>query len=206
MPVLPYVPNAAQLAIRHVQSSQAALCTLHLLGPSGFNSGDLDELCETAAESWGAQLMPGMSFKAQLLGATARGIRGEGDALGTYTMPTPTAGSITNESERPQEAVCIKLSTGLSGAGFRGRMYLPGIPNNVVDEGLLDLTYRQGRASALSGWLTYIKGNTAFEPVIISYYREKVLRAIPVVTPIQKGESVTTYPSKLSSRTPGSGS
>lgn len=206
MPVLPYVENACQLAIEHRQSGQKALCTLHLLGPSAFNSGDLDELCETAAESWGAQLMPGMSFKAAVLGATARGIRGEGDALGTYTLSSPQAGAITNESERPQEAVCIKLSTGLSGAGFRGRMFLPGIPNNVVDEGLLDTTYRLGRATALSGWLNYIKGNTAFEPVIISYYREKVLRATPVVTPIQKGESVTNYPSKLSSRTPGSGS
>lgn len=205
MPVLPYVPNACQLAIQHVQGDQDAYCTLHLLGPSGFNGGDLDELCELATEQWGSRLMPGMPFNTELLGAKARGIRGEGDALGSYVLAAPIEGAITNASARPQEAVCIKLSTGLSGAGFRGRMYLPGVPNNTVENGLLDQTYRLGRATALTGWISWIKGNTAFEPVIISYYREKVLRLDPVITPIVKGESITDYPSNLASRTPGSG-
>lgn len=205
MPVLPYVENACQLAIKHTSSTEQAFVTLHMLGPSGFNSGDLDELCELAFEQWATRMLPGMPFNTVAESAAARGIRGEGDALGSYLPAAPIPGAITNATARPQEAVCLKLSTGLSGKGFRGRMFVPGVPNNVVEVGLIESSYRIGRATALTGWLTWLKGNTNFEPVIISYYREKVLRAIPVVTPIQQAESITRYPSNLASRTPGSG-
>lgn len=206
MPVLPYVDNGAQLVVRTYQSSQEQLHTLHLLGPSAFNNGDLDALCAEASDLWVTYMIPLMTFKCVHTDAFARGIRGDGDALGAFIRPTPVAGNITNEGERPQEATCIKLSTGRSGAGYRGRMFVAGLPNNVVDEGIISLGYRTDVAAALKSWLDALAAATPFEPVIISYYKDKVVRAIPVVTPIKDCISVKQTPSNLSSRNPGSGS
>lgn len=205
MPTLPYVENGAQVAVVVTQSGQDCLHTFHVLGPAGWDNAAADNFCEFVYERWGVRMMPGMSFKAVAARVEMRGIRGEGDAFGTYLPEDPVGGAITNEGERPQEAACIKTTTGRTGAGFRGRMFLAGLPNNVVNEGLLDDVYRNGRASALQAFFLDLRGGSVFNPVVVSYYREKEIRPVPVATPITGAASVRKIPSKLESRAPGSG-
>lgn len=205
MPQLPYVTNGVQVSIIHEQSLQAALCTFHALGFSGFNQADLDQLADYVGERWKIRLMPQMSFKCALLQVEARGIRQNGDFVGLWTSGAPYEGLITNESERPQEATCIKVTTGLTGAGYRGRMFIPGLPNNVVDEGEISSVYRFATAAGLRLFFEDIKNNTEFQPVVVSYVYNKVVRAVPVTTPIRSTDTVTKTPSVLPSRKPGKG-
>lgn len=205
MPTLPYVANGAQVAIKNLVAGQECLITFHVLGPLGFSNEDLDELCEVVGQRAAARLYPGMSFIASLGEVTARGIRYEGDASGLYVPPTDVEGGVANETQRPQEACCIKVETGRTGAGYNGRNFLPAIPGNVVFEGKINFDYRTGRAAALQAFYLDIRGMTPFNPVIISYWREKTIRPTPIATPITKCVSKRVAPSYLSSRDPGSG-
>lgn len=206
MPTLPYVENGCQVAIAHLVQAQECLVTFHALGPLGFSNEDLDSLCEIVGQRWAQRMFPSMSYVTSLVGVEARGIRYEGDAFGSYTPPTDVDGAISTETERPQEALCIKTETGRTGAGFRGRNFIPGMPTNRVLGGLVDITYRTGVATALAAFYNDVRGMTPFVPVVVSYWREKAIRPVPLATPITNAKSVRRTPSSLASREPGSGS
>lgn len=95
-------------------------------------------------------------------------------AAGSGTSGVPMPGSVTTS---------IKLSTGLRGRSYRGRMYWPAIGINDVSNGLLATARRDAIVAAVNTLKTSLtSGSPSDSLVIVSYRTGGVWRVTGVAT------------------------
>lgn len=114
--------------------------------------------------------------------------------------PPDTAGDNIGDADNTAIAAAIKLATAQTGRSYRGRWFVGGLPNNVVQNGLIDETYLSGLAVGVGNLITTIRDETTANPVILSYFSNGAQRVTPVATTITNAIDVTPYPALLHSR------
>lgn len=68
----------------------------------------------------------------------------------------------------PAVALVVSKKTGLAGKGLRGRVYLPGVPETLVDEaGVIDPTYLASMQTLMNNLRTSINGDAAVDEMVL---------------------------------------
>jgi hypothetical protein len=198
---LPPFPSAVRLSFVHQQFNQEMVTGITMQAASIPDFDAIKDLAEAAKLIWANTMRPVRSFESFFSGVEARQqVPGSGIGYDAY-LPEIQGGDITVDSDDPARACVVKLKTEKVGKSFRGRAFLPGVPNNVVINGLLDVGYRGACAVALSSVLTQLDSLAGvWTPVVVSYFTNNAMRPAPISTRIDQAVSVTRRPAHMSTR------
>jgi hypothetical protein len=120
-------------------------------------------------------------------------------------------GGIDEEAAPNNVAACIKLATAVAGRSFRGRNYIPGIPNSKVTLNTLDAGFIadfENAYSSLTGAGTFLAG---WEMVVVSRFTgggpgvPSAPRVAGIATPVTAGIFTSPYVRSMRSREIGHG-
>lgn len=114
-----------------------------------------------------------------------------GTAVSYEYVYTPVAGQVTGDMLPPQCAFVYSLKTALKGRSYRGRFYLPGIPE-VLNVGGQCAAASLANMVAVGTQLYTVFGpggtNTDWQLVVISRWLNHAKRVTPVGTPVESIE------------------
>ena len=198
---LPPFPSAVRLSFVHQHLNQEMVTGLTMQAPAPVGFDEVKALTIAARGIWSTLMQATRSFRCTFVAVEGRQLV-PGSGLG-YDAPVATivGGDITEDADDPARATVIKLKTERTGKSYRGRAYLPGMPNNVVQDGLVDPGYRlfcAERLKAVLDGLDALPGG--WTPVVVSFFHNNAMRPAPVSTRIEDAVSVTRRPGHMSSR------
>jgi len=157
------------------------------------------ELAGWAMVSLAPQLNEAWTFQ-RCVGVDLSAVNG---AVAVAGIATP--GGVAGEAAPNNVAACVSLRTGFSGRSYRGRHFLPAIPNAAITLNTLDSTFMTniqtiyadviGPGSFLPGW----------EFVVISRQTGGVLRPTGTYSPVVSAGFTTPYVRSMRSREIGHG-
>lgn len=168
-------------------------------------AAQIEQLAGTVASEWDAQVLPLLSFDLTLNRVEARQAVPGGGLGFDFDIVPPAGGESTSQCDNNATSCVVSLRTAFAGRSFRGRLFLGGVPNNAVIDGLLDTTYRTAAAAAVFSFLDTVAAVRGVTPVVVSYFSLGVQRVTPVTTPIVSCISATPYPAGQERRRPGIG-
>lgn len=105
---------------------------------------------------WTPVFKPIAGASTDVRGARAAAIAADGHTIvsGEFLYATPSGGNL-DYSLPPEVAVCVSLRTTTPGPRGRGRMYLPPLsPDQLDNRGGLNLTVRDGLAAGMAAFLS----------------------------------------------------
>lgn len=137
-------------------------------------------------------------------------VRAVGVDLGSPTGPTASvglggAGGVTGEAAPNNVAACISLRTAQRGRSFRGRNYIPGIPNSLITLNTLDTGFINDLTTVylmLVGPGTFAAG---WQLGVVSRQQAGSLLASGVITPVVDVLFTTPFVRSMRSREVGHG-
>lgn len=106
-----------------------------MINTLGFDLGTVAIDAATAQDChdiWTTEVMSLLSTSLTLVSTTVEFFDGTGTVGATYAAD-PNAGSRTGETLPQNTCYLVRKTTGSSGRGRYGRMYLPGVPENKVN-------------------------------------------------------------------------
>lgn len=198
------VPNVAQIRIEGVADNQLTINDQYWeISGGGINATNLaalavalvswvtGSLCPLLSEQWTATRIVGIDLTS---------------AIGpTTTQNVSTAGGVSGEAAPNNVSACVSLRTASRGRSFRGRNFLPGIPNSLITTNTLDSTFITDVLSAYSelvGPGTFLAG---WQYGIVSRVTGGVPRASGLFVPIESVIMVGTAVRSMRSREIGHG-
>src|SRR5687768_520226 len=181
---LPPLPKVVRTAFIHELHAQEVVNVVNWEFLAEPTLSQIEELAEAAATQWITWPMGGLSLDLKFLRVEARqAVPGSGLAA-DYDVDPPEVGGNLGACDNNQTATVASLRTGRAGRSFRGRLFIGGIPNSVPDNGLLPISWRTDMAAGLLATLIAIRNSVGCNPVIVSYFSNKVQRVTPVVTEV----------------------
>lgn len=203
---LPDVQNGVRVVWEGLQHGQKIISRICFTWEQWDSQDALKGLANACYDAWADHVLTQQSITFSLVSCVATQMITDGPAQGPYQPTTPEEGSYVQASMNNATACVISLPTGKAGRSYRGRIYVGGVPDGQVVDGLLSGTYRAAVQAGLTNMLLAVKAATTAIPVVVSYYHNKVLRPTPVTTEIGTPASRTTYPGSQRRRRPGIGS
>lgn len=198
---LPPIASAVRLSFLHQQFNQEMVTGLTVQAPTAVSFDMVKALTTAARDLWSVTMKTVRSFECAFVGVEGRQlVPGSGLGYDAY-LPELEGGDITVDSDDPARAVVIKLKTERTGKSYRGRAFLPGVPNNTLINGVIDAGFRNQVAIRLAlvlAGLDNLPGT--WTPVVVSYFSNGQLRPAPVTTRIETAVSVTRRPAHMSTR------
>lgn len=184
MPFIP-VPNTVSVELLFTQYDVQTECGLFLEFSAPQSLGELIDLgtrVNTAWEDYLAAVTPGST---DYRGCALR-------ALDTATSPVyeallgaPVSGMLT--AALPNlNTLSLKFSTGLAGRSYRGRVFLPGIPNSNPSIWLGNNVTVAAGAAWVGAWESFLNDCEGIDAthVVVSYVTAGVPRATGVTTAV----------------------
>lgn len=181
-------PAAAQVTMEGLLDGQQYINRFYVTradGQAEWNRLALEEAAEKAETFFGTNLAPLVVNELRLTEIRVRqmvpGIAPQ------FILASGLEGTDASEPSPNAIAACMTLSTGFAGRSARGRMYVGGVPANVVNGNTFDNTYVVEMNNAFqSGLLSRFAntGNIDMQVVIYSQFENGVLRPQAVLTPV----------------------
>lgn len=160
---------------------------------AGFDTVAMDALADAIiAATLGTNILSVMDDDWSLGSVLVTDQRTEG-ADQVSVAATGKVGTVASETIARNLALVVTLRTGLRGRSYRGRVYIPGMPESLMTNG----AYAASVSTEVLEWLQLIKNNAATEGWtwgVCSRYHDGVERAAGIVTPITSHEVRSTYP------------
>jgi hypothetical protein len=163
------VANTAAITMEGTVDRQMTINDIYFeVSGGGVTGVNLEALTFAVANWWSGNIAP-------LLSRDFQCVRVRGRDLTTVNSFVAEAGALAvggvDEEAAPNNvAACIKIKTAVSGRSFRGRNYIPGIPNSMVALNTLDPAFINAAQSAynlLPGAGTFLAG---WEMVVVSRF------------------------------------
>lgn len=126
------VANCAAVDVIFDLDGQTVENTLYFTFPSTPSLLELQQLIDEVNSTIRGNIMPLLSSVLTLLRVIGTLIDVADGLTSVSTVSLPLAGGSASESAPSNVAACISLRTNNSGRSFRGRNYIPGIPNDQV--------------------------------------------------------------------------
>lgn len=136
---MPFVPAAECVGVKleGVIDGQQTINDLYFRLPGGFILTDIQSLTTNLVDWFNLALTPNLSEDWTSVAVHSRGLNvPEGFIVDTSTGSV--VGGATIEAAPNNVAACISFRTGFAGRSFRGRNYVPGIPNDQVNLNTLE--------------------------------------------------------------------
>lgn len=198
------VPDVALIRIEGVMDRQLTINTQHwAISGGGITPVNLQTIV-AAVGGWAELTL------APLLSRDWTYVRTTGIDLSSATGPSVFVtggvdGGVDQEAAPNNVAACVKFNTASRGRSFRGRNYVPGIPNNLLTLNTLD----PGFMSDLIGAYNLLPGAGGFvagwEFGVVSRFSEGTPRAEGLFIPITDCSMTTNTVRSMRSREVGHG-
>jgi hypothetical protein len=204
------VPNTIQVDVIYMIDSQGVENTLYFENPDGWDLASIEAFLINLRDLIQTELMPLLSVSIQVIELVAR-LLDTASSIG-FTMPaTPgVTGGNPNEPAPNNVTYTVSFRTGLTGRSFRGRNYVPGIPNDQISTNTILADFRTG-VLAFYTELKTLATDAGLSWVVVSRYSgvdsdgKPIPRVTGVTTPIQSVGTADFTVDSQRRRLPGRG-
>jgi hypothetical protein len=145
-----------------------------------YDQGDLDNLANSVAAWWAAEMMITLSADVQLNQVHVRGLNSELDLEALATITLPVAGGVGANVMPANVAAVVRFGTGFTGRSARGRSYIAGIAVTGANDDDLTSTVRDAILDAFLALPTYL--SVGVDHVVISRFHNGALRSPDAIT------------------------
>ena len=209
MPFVP-VPNTIAIDAIYLLDSQRVENTLYFEKPDGWTIGEITDFVTALRALIQEELLPLLTAGISLVEILAR-LLDTASSIGFSLPGTPGNGGGVGGGAAPNNATfTVSFKTGLTGRSFRGRNYVPGIPDDARVGNIIDADFITG-LKVFYGDVRALASEHEAVWVVVSRFSgvdsdgKPIPRTTGVTTPIL---SVTTFDNVIDSqrrRLPGRG-
>lgn len=203
MPFQP-VPDVAQIRIIGNSDQQLTINNLYFqISGGGITPTNIQDIVGEMVTWASGSLAPQLAETWVLTNVTGTDLSAVDGAY--YELPQNVPGGVATESSPNNVAACISLRTAQRGRSFRGRNYLPGIPNAAIDLNTLNGTFTSNMTliyNALVGPGTFLPG---WQFVIVSRQNAGLVRPAGLAVPVVSCGFTNNYVRSMRSREIGHG-
>jgi hypothetical protein len=209
MPFVP-VPNVAQITLEGTVDRQQTVNDLYFeISGGGITPTNLINIVGAAGIWFQNEIAPLLSENWSSIRARGRDLTSPLSFIAE--SPCPATGGVATEAAPNNVAACIKLATATAGRSFRGRNFVPAIPNSVITLNTMDSAFIGtvefayglliGAGTFLAGWqLVVVSRFTGGSPGVPS-----VPRTTGIATPVIAASFVNPFVKSMRSREVGHG-
>lgn len=164
------VPEVAHCKLIFADAGEPCLNDLYFALGATPTPADLALLATNVAGWWRNGPANFLSDQCTLQQVIATDLGTQFGAQGTAASGWP--GQISTEQAPNNVAPCISFRTGFRGRSFRGRNYIVGVPNAVIDVNLLDAGWMASMVSEYNSLIDHTAGftNPAWDWVVVSRF------------------------------------
>jgi hypothetical protein len=210
MPFVP-VPNTIEVETRYLWDTQQVETTSFFERDTPWNAVTIGDWLDQMNTLIQEELMPLLSTSIQLIELVAR-LLDTASSIG-FTLPVSgvVRGGVDFAAVPNNSTYTVSFKTGLTGRSFRGRNYVPGIPDNARTANTIDPTFRTGvlsfydqlRALATSSSITWVVASrfSGVDPTT----GDPIPRTVGVTTPIISVSTADLVLDSQRRRLPGRG-
>lgn len=177
------VPGAAAGAVIMVCENQFMQCEVDMTIETE-SAENVAAASEALYNAWNTHIMPQLSSGVALQSTVVFGLSDLITPVGVTFPPTLSSGGVSSPTLPNNVALCITKYTAFRGKSFRGRFYLPGIPDNARNgANQISDAYRGNLQTALNGMLAELI-SAGYPPAVVSRYANKAPRTTGIATHI----------------------
>jgi len=131
---MPFQPVAATCLAELVYSldGQTIENTLYFRKDNAWDESELFTLANELDAWWTAQMAPLLSTDISLIRVVCTALHAETGPQSILSLSPAPAGAVPTNAVPNNSAFCLSFRTALIGRSFRGRNYVPGLPESVV--------------------------------------------------------------------------
>lgn len=178
------LPNGIKVTFVFQLYGKTVTVNVHVTNSQGVDATSLNAAINSAKAWWTNHLKPIASTHLSIVSIHAVDVSQEGGGKVDFDYAPPEQGAAQVESMSNNVALVMSLRTARIGRSYRGRIYIPGIPENAVTGNTLTTQAATDYAAAAAGLLT--RFNTGVQQLVVaSYQNQGVPRTVAVATPIQ---------------------
>lgn len=204
------VPNVAHLMLEGSVDRQMTINDLYFeVSGGGVSSANLSALTGAVQGWFTGTLAPLLSRDWSTIRTRGRDLTAQNSFVAEASGTEP--GGVDVEAAPNNVAACIKLGTSVSGRSFRGRNYIPALPNSLVELNTMDPAFAANLIGAyislvgagvfFAGWqLVVVSRFTGGGPGVPSHPR-----APGIATPVVQVSFPTPFVKSMRSREVGHG-
>lgn len=205
------VPNVAQVKLEGTLDSQQTINDMYFQLAGGITLADLQGLVTNMIDWFQFEYTAMCSEDWHTVAVHARDLSADLSFV-VDGAPATTNGQKPQESAPGNVCACVSFRTGLGGRSFRGRNYIPAVPNDLVAINTLDPEYI---STALAAYALLLPGGGAlpggWEWVVVSRFTggspgvPSVPRSEGIATPVTNVLFADTIVDSQRRRLPGRG-
>jgi len=186
-------PNTAKVAVHYTLFDQVIVNTLWFekIDETLWTGAQLNTLCANVWDWSSTVLLSLLSNDLRLTLVDAVDQTNAASFYGSFST-TSIPGEIVSQSLPSGSCVTVKFSSDLTGRSYRGRNYISGIPQSVVDDNAVIDTFATSLTSAFYALPTMVSGLDC-NHVIASHYHNGAPRTTGVTVVVQDYHMVDLF-------------
>jgi len=177
------VPNTIEVDVRGLLFGQKVENTLYLRTTAAPTAGDVADAAAAVNGWFVAHPLLHLSTDYIFQSTHAKDLTVEAGAEADDTANAGTTGSEPSASAPGNVSLAVSFRTGLAGRSFRGRNYIPGIPDDFITGNSVGSGTAAAYATDWAALLTALL-DSEFTWVVVSRVADGVLREFGITTPI----------------------
>lgn len=185
------LPRGIKITFVFTLFGQEVTVTLHVQAPENVTPTILQQAGVAAINLWETSMRNTMSNDVTLQKVVLTDVSVQDGAQRIQLPGTLVTGSITSPAMSSNVAAVVSLRTARIGRSYRGRIYIPGIPESLVTSNGLDTSLRSA-LSSLGAAVNSVFTAAGFQTVIASYYNNGAVRTTGHAEPVTSYQVPTT--------------
>lgn len=178
------VPNTLMVEYKMSLLSQFMEITQYWYQASEWSEAEAEDLVADLKTWWQTELSDALSNQVNLDAIKYTNLESASSFTGEYSTGLPVTGGIASNSLPSNCAAVVTQVTSARGRSFRGRNYVPGIPEANVGGNVIDNSILVSLQAAYDS-LILIGIDHTCAPVVVSRYSGGAPRATGIVTAIR---------------------
>lgn len=128
-------PNGVKVCMRYTQSGEDVCNVFHVNANAEPTEAMLDAIAQAFFDWWSVEMRPLQHAATSLTAIEVTDISGPDEEGIIFSAGLPLAGTHSGGSLPNNVTLATKLATGLTGRSRRGRSYLVGLPDSMLETG-----------------------------------------------------------------------
>jgi len=198
------VPNTLAVDVIYELSGQRVENTLYFESPGGWSAAEISVWLANLRTLIETDLLPLLHTSLQLVQLVGT-LLDAVDSISIIALVSPPVGGSVSGTQLPNNVTyTVQFKTALLGRSFRGRNYVPGIPQTGISANNIDATLRTGLLDFYTT-MQALAVSEGFEWVVVSRVSGGVDRTTGVTTPVTTPATADSFLDSQRRRLPGRG-
>jgi len=198
------VPDVIEAEVVWEWDGQVVENTLYFLNDSGWSAGSILEHLEDLRDVIVSQLIPLLPSSIQLVRLVGTLLDAVDAVSVTLSVSPAVVGGVALESVPSNVSYAIQFKTDLRGRSFRGRNYIPGIPNDKINTNTITSGDRTSFTAAYEA-ISAVGVDLGRRHVVVSRFSAGAPRTIGLATPVTAIATADATVDSQRRRLPGRG-